>query len=343
VKITIHDVAAKAGVSASTVSRVFNKKGSISPKTTQEVLQIAKDMGYKPRSYKKAEEASDYKKIALLCSGTHIFTTNVFYSKVVHGVEQIIAENGYQLIYKVLTGSLKKDLAIVDELSEQQVCGVLFVGYDVDTKLILRTKENSMPVVLIDNDAVDSHIDSVVNDNINGARKMVSHLIELGHKNIAFIGGPLEHVSLDERYIGYKQALKLAAIEKNRDLITFCTPSFTVEDGYEAAKKLLTTKNQTPTAIFAATDLLAIGAIRAARELGKEVPGDISVVGFDDEETAEHIIPALTTVRIHKHRMGVESGRKLIQMIENASNFPTKTVLFTDLVIRDSAGPYNQK
>ncbi|HHU61142.1 MAG TPA: LacI family transcriptional regulator, partial [Natronincola sp.] len=142
---------------------------------------------------------------------------------------------------------------------------------------------------------------------------------------------------------GYKQALKLAGIEKSSNLITFCVPSFNVEDGYKAAKRLLTEKRQNPTAIFAATDLLAIGAIRAVRELGKEVPGDISVVGFDDEETAEHIIPALTTVRIHKHRMGVESGRKLIQMIENASNFPTKTVLFTDLVIRDSAGPYNQK
>lgn len=338
-KITIHDVAAKAGVSASTVSRVFNKKGSISPKTIQKVLQVSEDMGYKPRSYKRAEESSDYKKIVLLCSGTHIFTTNVFYSKVVHGVEQVIAKNGYQLIYKVLTGNPKSDLAIVDELSVQQVCGVLFVGYDVDTKLILRTKENHMPVVLIDNDAVDSDIDSVVNDNINGARKMVSYLTELGHKNIAFIGGPLEHVSLDERYIGYKQALKLAGIEKTPELIKFCAPSFNVEDGYKATKKLLTEKGQNPTAIFAATDLLAIGAIRAIRELGKEVPGDISVVGFDDEETAQHIIPALTTVRIHKHRMGVESGKKLIQMIENRSDYPTKTVLFTDIVIRDSAGP----
>jgi len=334
---TIQSIAEKAGVSASTVSRVFSGTGKISPETVQRVLQISAEMGYRPRKYVKKDEVQETGNICLLSSRFHNIINNTFYSQIVAGVEAILRAHNYQLIFKMLTGNAQDDLTTIESLvANKEVDGIILVGYEVDLSLIVRAKERGKPLVLVDHDAWEMDIDCVVNDNVVGARRIVNHLIELGHERIAFIGGPLSHVSLDERYIGYKQALKQAGIPKIQKLITFCTPFFGVDDGHRATTEMLRTVKEPPTAIFAASDALAFGVIKAIQDHGCCVPEDISVVGFDDEEMSRHFTVPLTTVRVHKQEMGIEAGKRLIEIIKGEVTKPVKIVLSTEVVVRKS-------
>lgn len=331
---TIKDVAQKAGVSTSTVSRVFSGKGKIAQETIERVRRVAQEIGYVPRKYRRREPIREAGSVCVLSSGFHDLFNNAFYSQVVAGVEEALSEANYRLMFKILKGDLMEDLASVDTFVPTH-SGTVLIGYEVDPALIERIKGYGVPFVLVDNDCWEMNIDCVVNDNVAGARRMVSHLIELGHRCIGFLGGPYNHVSLDERYLGYKQALKQAGLRKIRRHIKFCGPMFRVDDGYRATKELLQS-GEPPTAIFAASDALAIGAMKAAQELGYRVPEDISVAGFDDEEISQHVSPPLSTVRVHKHEMGIEAGKRLLDMINGEVTKPLKIVLSTEIELRES-------
>ncbi|AZR73257.1 hypothetical protein BBF96_07575 [Anoxybacter fermentans] len=340
--VTIYDIAKRANVSPSTVSRVFNQKGRIAPETRDKVLAIARELGYQPREYKSKNKNSKTKSIGIIFSNRLLnnLTGDPFYGQVMEGVEQSLREHNYQLFFKTITGKLEQDLEIIDDLiNVEEHVGLILTGYEIDRKIIMKIKESNFPLVLVDNDLWDENIDCIVNDNIAGARKIVSHLIQLGHKRIAFIGGPLTHISLDERYMGYKQALKEADIEKDPNLIVFCEPTFNPEDGYRAAMAILNQKENRPTAFFAANDMLAIGVMKAIKEMGYSIPEDISIAGFDDIQMAQHTMPALTTVRIFKHEMGFLAGKRLIELINGVFTKPIKVVVSVEPVIRESTGP----
>lgn len=334
---TIKDVAKKAGVSSSTVSRVFSGKGNIAQETIDRVRKVAEEIGYLPRKYTRRAPARETGSVCVLSSGYHDLFNNAFYSQIVAGIEEALSAASYRLVFKILKGDLAEDRAAIDAFVPSHA-GTVLIGYEVDVALIERIKGYGLPFVLVDNDCWEMNIDCVLNDNVTGARRMVSHLIELGHTSIGFIGGPHNHVSLDERYNGYKQALKQAGVLKVGSHIKFCAPKFRVDDGYRAAKEMLQAGSP-PTAIFAANDALAIGAMKAALELGYRVPADLSIAGFDDEELARHVVPSLTTVRVHKREMGLEAGKRLLEMIQGEVTKPRKIVLSTELVLRHSTAP----
>jgi len=338
-KVTIQDVAKKAGVATSTVSRALNNKGRISEETKNKIIEIADSLNYQPRKYEQKDVGQEtlVNNVAILYNKKNSMNqTNEFYSHIIEGVEQVFKEREIELFFKTLEGEAE-DVEMINNLLENQnlnVQGLILVGYEIDKDFILHIREKGMPLVLVDNDLWDEKVDCIVNDNIYGARNMVNYLIKLGHKKIGFIGGPLSHLSLDERYMGYKQALKQAGIEKDNNLITFCDPYFWIDDGYEATKKLL--DEQEVTAIFAANDQLAIGAMKAIQERGLKVPDDISVAGFDDINLSQHTVPALTTVRVFKEEMGIEAAKRLVDLMEGVTPKPIKIVVSVELVIRDS-------
>ncbi len=334
---SIHDVARIAGVSSSTVSRVFSGRGKVAAETVAHVRKVAEEIGYVPRKYTRRGADTEPGSVCVLSSGFHDLFNNAFYSQIVAGVEEALSQAGYRLVFKILKGDPAEDRAAVDAIVPA-TAGTVLIGYEVETALIERVKSYGVPFVLVDNDCWELNIDCVVNDNVTGARRMVSHLIELGHRLIGFVGGPYSHVSLDERYNGYKQALKQAGIVKVGRHIKFCAPTFRVDDGYRAAREMLES-GAPPTAIFAANDALAIGVMKAAQELGFRVPGDISVAGFDDEELAQHVAPPLSTVRVHKREMGLEAGKRLLELIRGEVTNPLKIVLSTELVLRASTAP----
>lgn len=333
--VTLQTVAEKAGVSASTVSRVLRGRGSVSAETCERVLQIAHDLGYTPRKYQRKQRKLQARNVTVLSSRKHNLLNNAFYSQIVSGIESVLSKHRCQLVYKTFTGQGADDLATIDSLTESQD-GIILVGYEVDPQLIVRISRQGVPFVLVDNDALDMHIDCVVNDDLASAKRMVRHLIELGHRRIAFLGGPQDHGSLMERYRGYVQALTEAGLTVHSNLVTFCAPNFRVDDGHRATQELLQTARPRPTALFAANDGLAIGAIRAAQSMGLVVPKDLSVAGFDDIDAARLITPALTTVRVFKYEMGVEAGTRLIHMMQGNVTKPLKLTLPTEIVYRES-------
>lgn len=334
-RVTIETVAQKAGVSTSTVSRVLSGKGKISPETAERVRRVAEELNYVPRRYIRREQAQEGGTVLLLISGFHELQHNSFYSQIAAGVEAALGAANYRLLLKTLTGNADEERAVIDDLVSAQD-GVVLVGYEVDLELIRRIKQSGKPFVLVDNDCWSLNIDCVTNDNLAGTRRLMHHLIGLGHTRIGFIGGPHTHVSLDERYNGYKQALKQARLPKPSDCIAFSTPRFDTDQGYQVAMKMLRSVSKLPTAIFAANDLLAIGVLKAARDLGLRVPEDLSVAGFDDVEMARHMSPSLTTVRVHKYEMGLEAGKRLLDLLRGEVTKPIKIVLSTELLIRQS-------
>jgi DNA-binding LacI/PurR family transcriptional regulator len=341
--VTIHDVAREAEVSLSTVSRVFNNKGNISNETKEKVIAVAAKLGYRPRSYKKQENTAK-KDIGIIFSKRlSSLILDPFYGQVMAGVEEMLIPHNYKLFFKTISGKAKDDSVVINELiKDEKIAGLILTGYDIEREIILKIKKSNIPLVLTDNELWDENIDCVVNDNVAGARKIVKHLIDLGHQQIAFCGGPLSHNSLNERYQGYKQALKEAGLVKNETWVSFCEPSFNIEDGYDAAMNIFANTSQAPTAVFAANDPIALGVMKAIKELGYRIPEEISVAGFDDIQLAEHTVPSLTTVRIFKNEMGVLAGKRLHELIEGINPKPIKIVMSVDPILRDSTAPCKQ-
>ncbi len=347
--VTLVDVAKKANVSPSTVSRVINKKKKISFKTKKKVLKVIDELGYAPPNRKIKSIESKTRKVGIIFYdrfNTNSLSTAPFYNEVIKGVEQSLKDS-YQIVFNTISGEVGKDTNIIRNITmDPQIYGLILVGYDIEDEVILHIKENNIPLVLVDNDYWSEKVDCIVNDNIDGAYKMTNYLIELGHSKIAFISGSMEHISLKERYVGYKKALKDANIKLDSNITVFCEKSLlTVNDGCDAVSSLIEQleRNSYPTAIFAVNDELAIGAMKAVKNTGLSIPEDISVVGFDDIRMAEHIIPSLTTVRIFKLEMGRLTGKRLYDLMHNQNTRPIKSILSVEMVIRESTGPVTRE
>ncbi len=343
--VTISDVAQKANVSPSTVSRVINNKGQISPTTIKKVEKAIGELGYKPKKKKIETRISETEKVGIIFYdrfGEDNLSNAPFYNEVIKGVEHSLKKHNYQLIFSTVTGDVKKDNNLIENLiADPQLVGLILAGYDIEKNIILKIKESGIPLVLVDNDFWDEKIDCIVNDNVDGAYHMTNYLLKLGHKKIALLCGSLRHLSLDERYQGFKKSIKEAGLKLNDQLTVFCEKSLlTVDDGYNAIINLLNGLNETefPTAIFALNDELAIGALKAVRVMGLNIPGDISVAGFDDIEMAKYTTPSLTTVKIFKGEMGRLTGNRLSELIKNNNSKAIKTIVSGELIFRESTG-----
>ena len=335
--VTIDDVARRAGVSTATVSRVFSNSGRVSPHTREKVLRAAAEMNYKPRAYRRQQ---DIRKTVGIVFSDRFFkslTTTPFYGEVMAGIEQSLRENKHDVLIRALTDQGDQDLKSIQSLHDKrQLGGLLVIGYEIKREFILQLLRVGVPIVAVDNDLWADKLDCVVNEDYLGAVEMVDYLIGLGHRRIGFICGPLSHKSLDLRYQGYKDSLAKAGIAFEDNLVRIADSFFGIPEGERMAADILTTNQPRPTAIFAAIDLLAIGALAAARRLGLSVPDDLSIAGYDDIEMARHVTPPLTTIRNPKWEMGYLAGKRLIELMTGTLTKPVKYTLAVELVVRDS-------
>jgi LacI family transcriptional regulator len=334
---SVQSVAKRAGVSPSSVSRVFNNKPNVSPAMKEKVLRAAEELGFVPRVYNHESKPSVAGYVAVIHSPRlTTMSDDSFYGEAVRAAEQLLGESGYRLFLRSLSGHVEYDLQIIDELMvDDELKGIIVVGCGIDRRLIRRLKSGSNPLVLLDNELWDEGIDCVVSDNVVGARKAMDHLIGLGHRRIAFLGGPPSHYSMDERYLGYQLSLKQAGINECPSLVA--QPEGTTADMiYGVALNMFRAANPIPTAVFAPNDWYASSAMRALRELGYSVPGDISVVGFDDLSLAGHTVPPLTTVRVYRAEMGDLAAKRLLELMKGRSPKPVKLVVSVELVVRES-------
>jgi DNA-binding LacI/PurR family transcriptional regulator len=329
VRPTVKEVADDAGVSLATVSLVLNGKVGVGPQTRQRVQEAIERLGYRRRGQRLA--------IGLLIERLSVPATgDPLVSVMIHGVELEASRQGYHVLFASIESGTAQLPAMV---IEQQVGGLVVVGGgDISDTYIRALAETGLPLVLVDNYVDGLAVPCVLGDNVAGGYLAARHLIELGHKRIALLEGPRKYKTLTERREGFLRALDEAGLSVDPRLMAKPL-RLGPRKGYHEVKSLLALpRDQWPSAIFAISDKAAFGALDALREAGLRVPDDVALVGFDDLPECEQVAPALTTVRLPAHAMGETAVQRLVDLVEGSGTAPSKTVLYTELILRQSTG-----
>lgn len=327
---TIADVAQEAGVSPATVSLVLNGKPGVAAKTRHRVLLAAEKLNYRPNASARG--------LALQKTGTvGVIVPDIgspFYAELVRGVEEEASAQGYYLMLCTTSGKPDREKMYLRLLGEQRVDGFIFLTPRGDEASIRAIHAQGFPLVVVDRDiqAADDVIEVVV-DNFHGALSAMEHLIGLGYRRIGFINGIPGLQASQDRLRGYQIALQEHGIPFSSELVV--VGNFSDAGGYQAMRELFS-HQPTVEAVFAASDVMAIGAIRAVREAGLRVPEDIAMLGFDDVPLAAQVDPPLTTVRQPMAKMGSIACNLLLKQIRGEEILERKVILQTELVVRSS-------
>ena len=334
-RVTNADVARAAGVSTASVSRALNS-GNVTAEVRASVERAVEVLGYHPNSAARTLMTRSTESLALLCPDI----ANPFFPKLIKGVQRAADSANYTLLLCNTDSDPRREERYFKMLRGRQVDGVLLIGLTGDQQNVDILHADGIAVVAIDRNIDRADVPNVHVDHYKGARIATQHLIDLGHRRIAHIQGPRSLQVTKERDSGYRHVLSSAGVMCDSDYVL--EGDFTEEGGEEAAHRLLE-RNPECTAIFAANDLMAIGAMAAARERGLEIPGDISIVGFDDISPASYVAPSLTTVRQPVYELGTRAAECVIEEIrrlrERGKAEATRTVICDpELIVRESSG-----
>ncbi|MBI5471622.1 MAG: LacI family DNA-binding transcriptional regulator [Ignavibacteriae bacterium] len=334
--ITIYDLAREAGVGIGTVSRCLNNHPSVSAKTREKVLAVAKRLSYQPHAHAQRLASKKSNTFSTIIP----FFTNYFFIEVLQGVQDRASELGIDLILYGVNNTAQAEYYLRRSLHGGRVDGVMFFSMKFPESYVAKFEQMKLPLVIVD--AYHEKFDSLLVKNLEGAKQATRHLISLGHRNIGMINASLETTPARERLEGYKLALAEAGIPFDMEKVVITSngkqDGFNREAGYESMKEMLRRgfgRNRA-TAVFIASDVQAIGALEAAREFGVRVPEDIAVVGFDDIELAKHA--QLTTVRQPMYEMGTLALQMLINRMKNPCAAPNHSTFLPELVIRKTCG-----
>ncbi|WP_391204737.1 LacI family DNA-binding transcriptional regulator [Psychrobacillus sp. L4] len=330
---TIKDIARAAGVSITTVSRGLNGYSDVSEKTREKIVRIAKELNYSPNTLARSLVMNKSKTFGLLVSGLNQSSAkdNITFDMLA-GINKFVGECGYDIILLSTDSTKQREKTYTQLCRERRVDGVIIQGIRTDDPYLREVVESDIPCVLIDIPLTSPTVGYVTTDNIFGAKKAVQHLIHMGHKRIGFINGHDFAFVSQQRLTGYEEALKEANIAINTEWIG--NGEFSEEVAEKVALKLLEAHPEI-TAIFCASDLMALGVIQAARKLEIDVPNELSIVGFDDIMLASYVTPSLTSIAQNTFQMGYEAGRLLLSIFENEAESHVVS-LGTELMIRES-------
>lgn len=336
-KVTLQEVARLAGVSTGTASQVLNEKDGVLPGTRQKVIQAARMLGYHQRFLFESHDSQKMKQIAVIKHNHYDGQgDDSFYFPVIMGIEQACNKAGISMEYTTIDVDAYNRATHLDvNISERNLDGIVVVGAYINLDVHQNYFRNQHSVVLVDGYSEAGNWDCVLSNNFDGSYRAVSYLIEKGHRMIGLIGtSPEAYPSILERRQGYLNAL--SSHEINR---TYIIDSVLNRDAaYEAAGRLLTQSPEV-TAIFVANDNAAIGVLYAARQVGRHVPDDLSIIGFDDISFALDMDPPLTTMHVDKVEMGKMALQRLLYRIENPEAPTTRILLDTALQVRKSVKP----
>ena len=329
-KPTIYDVARLAGVSTATVSRALNGTGQIAAATQRAIDDAVEQLGYQPNTAARSLVTRSSQTIAVLLPEI----TNPFYAALVSGVQERALEAGHTLLLCTTESDPDREDDYLRLLHAKQVDGVLVDGLVLPPARIARFVRDGLPIVCLDRDVDSTRVPLVQVDNRRGARLATEHLLSLGHRRVAHVSGAPGLGISEERIAGYTDVHNAFGYAVDPELMA--VGGFTEVGGYEATQELLANVRHPFTALFAANDLSALGALSALAESGLHVPGDISVVGFDDLRLSRFTTPPLTTV----HQPAAEIARRATELLlELAAGRPVeqmRTLLKPELVVRQS-------
>ncbi|WP_018133427.1 LacI family DNA-binding transcriptional regulator [Effusibacillus pohliae] len=339
--VTIKDVAVKAGVSPSTVSRVISNHPRISEKTKRQVRQAMEELGYHPNFLARSLVKKSADAIGVLIpSTTEEFFMNPFFPEVLRGISDVAKREGFDLLLST-SDSGKEDVRSLKRMIHgKRVDGVLLLSSRMQDPLLDVLREHPFPATLLGRPHDDNvPISWVNNDNVDACYRATRHLIGLGHRRIGFLCGDQALLVTQDRMQGYETALKEAGLPADRKLI-YSSP-FMEQGGYLGMMRLLALSER-PTAVVASDDVLAFGAMRAAGELGYQIPDDIAIIGFNNVKLAEMSNPSLTSMDVHIYELGAAVAELLIEQLRNPEAAARSVIIPSDLVIRHSCGAWNQ-
>ncbi|MFU0781755.1 MAG: DNA-binding transcriptional regulator, LacI/PurR family [Thermoanaerobacterium thermosaccharolyticum] len=326
--ITIKDVAKEAGVSVATISRVLNNSPGVSDETREKVLSVIKRLNYNPNLLGRNLRRMETNMVLVLLPTI----SNPFYARIVKGIEDVAQKNGYGVMLCNTDSDIERERMYLELLKNRLSDGVIFMAPEIGEEELNEIGEK-YAVVQCCEYKEGANVSHVSIDNYKASYKAVKHLIGLGHKNIGFISCKNNFLSTKHRESGYKKALEDSGIEFNPDYIRYGDYSF--KSGFRAAQSLLNDFKEI-TAIFAISDIMAIGAIKACYENGLKVPDDVAIVGFDNISFAPMYNPSLTTVSQPKYDIGCTAMELLIKQIRNKGGNKENIVLEHELIIRQS-------
>jgi DNA-binding LacI/PurR family transcriptional regulator len=332
-KVTIRDVAAAAGVSYQTVSRVLNDKPDVAAATRHRVRRVIEELGYQPSAVARSLVSKRTRTLGLITADFSDF----FFTQVIVGAEAEARQADYYFILGSTERNPDDEPEYLRLLTEREVDGILFArpSTEDDSRHVVSLIRRGVPLVTTNYYVPGEQLMVVDIDNVDGARQATAHLAQAGHRRIGMIAGPAGWKSVNDRSRGYRHALEEAGLTLDPALIEHGDWSY--RSGHEVMERLLD-KGARITALFVQNDRMAIGAIHRLREAGRRVPDDVAIVGYDDIPVAAYCYPPLTTIRQPMAEVGQVAARLLIQIIENPDIERREVLLKAELVRRQTCG-----
>ncbi|WP_096152926.1 MULTISPECIES: catabolite control protein A [Bacillus] len=307
--VTIYDVAREANVSMATVSRVVNGNPNVKPTTRKKVLEAIERLGYRPNAVARGLASKKTTTVGVIIPDI----SSIFYSELARGIEDIATMYKYNIILSNSDQNADKELHLLNTMLGKQVDGIVFMSGNITEELAAEFERSPVPIVLAASVVEDNKVPSVTVDYEQASYDAVTMLMESGHKQIAFVSGPFEEpINKEMKLAGYKRALAGAEIEYNEAFIL--EGDYTYDSGIEAVEKLLESEDK-PTAIYVATDEMALGVIHGAQDRGLVIPDDLDVIGFDNTRLALMVRPQLTTVVQPMYDIGAVAMRLLTKFM----------------------------
>lgn len=333
--VTINDVAAAAGVSIATVSRVINGNYPVSAEVRKRVLKAMEELQYRPNVMARGLRRQKTESVGVLIPRLN----DSYLSALAYTIEKSLFDNGYRALLCSTEESLERETAYINSLLQQRVDGVIMFPRDHSRDNVERLLQEQVPVVLVERELANLAVHQVTVKNYDGAYAGMRHLIDLGHREIGVLMAYFDPFPIHHRLRGALDALRDAGLPQREAYIkSVLSTDARFELGYQQVLELLKL-DTLPTAIFAMTDELAIGALHALSKHNVRVPEDVSIIGFDDIPMASFILPALTTIQQPAMQIGETAGRILLKALEDDSGDVQRVALPTRLIVRDSTAP----
>lgn len=325
----ISDIAKEAGISVATVSRVINGTANVSPETAARVQAAIAKFNYQPNVWGRRLRQQASRTILVFVPNIR----NPYYASIVTGIEETARRMGYGTTLCITNNDKSRESEFKELLQNGHADGAIFLYIDMQNTEIPKLAK-TFPIVQCCEYCLDESVPHISIDNYSASKQVMQYLISTGHKAIGFVGTQNHYMSSEERLRGYKSALEEVGLKVDLNRIAFADDDYNFKSGIRAARALLAQSDK-PTAIFCISDVLALGAIRAAEEMGLKVPEEVSIVGFDDVEYASMFKPMLTTVSQPGYSLGKSSAELLIKKIKNDAT-DGSAFLPHKLILRDS-------